>query len=137
MRRLISLFLSLAFALLCQACSSSSSGGSSGAPPDCGQHDVTRYDGTTCAAATVTGLCTRSLGRNSATLEFVCAAGPDGAFYLVSVNGDTYLSGDGWTFGPRAFGKPIELYPVEPESLSTADQARCRAAQSHCSPVGG
>lgn len=102
---------------------------------DCSNKEVAHFDGARCSRSTVVGLCTRSLGYDSATQETACAAGPDGGMYLITVDGDTYLSGAGWSFGPREFGPDGEhLYPVEPNSLSASDAERCNAAQLACNP---
>lgn len=139
MKRESIIVATLGFALAWSACSSSNGANDAGTgagATDCGAKAARRYDGTTCTDATVAGVCTRSLGYNSATLEFVCAAGPDGAMYLLGVNGDTYLSGDGWTFGPREFGPSGEkLYPLEPDTLSPGDEVRCQFAQAACFSV--
>jgi hypothetical protein len=112
-------------------CSSASD--SADAAADCGPHEVQRFDESTrCSRpATVSGLCERSLRKNSATVEQVCAVAPDGTMFIVSAGGDTFLSGQGWTFGPRRLGhEGTNTYDVERESLTESDKPRCDAAQA-------
>lgn len=145
MKRSVVVLFAAATAWAAGCASSSSSltggqdGGSDGGAANCGPSELRRYDGSSCSVATVTGLCLRDLGYNSATLEPVCVVSPDGTLYVVDVNGDTYLSGDGWTFGPRSLSSTEGTgpYPLEPDTLSPADKTRCQSAQVVCSDSTG
>lgn len=77
----------------------------------------------------VTGVCReQASGTPTTGLEPVCAV-HRGQLFVLLVGTDQILSGDGWTFGPRASPDVVH----EPSTLSAADESRC--ADAHGTPI--
>ncbi|MGH7326919.1 MAG: hypothetical protein ACREJX_01085 [Polyangiaceae bacterium] len=71
------------------------------------------------------GICRQPASATRTTgLENVCAV-KGGNLYVVTFSTDEILTGDGWTFGPRAAPDIVH----QSSSLSAADETRCTTAQ--------
>lgn len=131
----------LSFLFVSAACSSSPASGSASTnsdaatestqPTDCSpikQNALELDSSNTCyrPVAEIDGICRQPVSATRTKgLEDVCAA-KSGVLYRVLVSTDELLSGEGWTFGPRAAPDVVH----QPSTLSAADESRCASAPS-------
>jgi len=127
--------LACAMLVLTFACSSAPTTGDAGSqdggvthecPPDIQGWPYDATHGCFLPATTLTGICLdKPPPPNAKGLEGVCAVDSSGELYVVVVSTDATLSGEGWSFGPRAF--PSLVHDAAP--LSAGAGAQCTAAE--------